>query len=165
MSILSDLTIRERIKYDEIIINPLTYNDIQPCSVDLHLASDLINLDGVKFDLKQKHYNLQPNEFILGSTNDLSAQVDGKSSIGRCGIDIHKTAGWIDAGFKGNITLEIKNNSDKVFQLKNNMAICQIIFFSLTTPVNRPYGSKGLNSHYQNSEGTIMSYKKVKKED
>lgn len=167
MSILSDLTIRERIKYDEIIIDPLTYNDIQPCSVDLHLASDLINLDGVKFDLKQKHYNLQPNEFILGSTNewieipnDLSAQVDGKSSIGRCGIDIHKTAGWIDAGFKGNITLEIKNNSDKVFQLKNNMAICQIIFFSLTTPVNRPYGSKGLNSHYQNSEGTIMSCKK-----
>ena len=90
------------------------------------------------------------------------AQLDGKSSIARLGIDVHKTAGWIDAGFKGNITLEIKNDSDKPFILEYMMPIGQVIFFTLTSPVERPYGHNELNNHYQDSKGTIYSrYKKM----
>ena len=73
------------------------------------------------------------------------------------GIDVHKTAGWIDAGFKGNITLEIKNDSDKPFILQYMMPIGQVIFFTLTSPVERPYGHNELNNHYQDSKGTIYS--------
>ena len=89
--------------------------------------------------------------------NNLSAFVDGKSSLGRLGIAVHITAGFIDSGFTGNITLEIKNNSDKQFKLSKNMLIGQIIFFELKDECMRPYGSAGLNNHYQNSEGTILS--------
>lgn len=160
--VLSDYDIGERV--DELFDNPIDAEDIQPASVDLHLASELVNLDGETFNLTQEDYILQPNEFILGSTseyvtipNDLVAQVDGKSSIGRLGIDIHKTAGWIDPAFNGNITLEIKNDSDKPFRLVDGMNICQIIFLSLTSPCARGYGDSSRNNHYQNSEGTIQS--------
>ena len=81
----------------------------------------------------------------------------GKSSLGRLGIAVHITAGFIDAGFEGNVTLEIKNNSDKQFKLSKDMLIGQIIFFELKSKCMRPYGDKRLNNHYQNSEGTILS--------
>ncbi|MBQ6219976.1 MAG: dCTP deaminase [Methanobrevibacter sp.] len=162
MCVLSDYSIKERI--DELFNSPISLNSIQPCSVDLHLREDLINLDGEEFNLDAGDYILQPDEFILGSTseyvtipNDLVAQVDGKSSIGRLGVMIHVTAGYIDAGFNGNITLEIKNISNKPFTLKKGMSICQIIFFELTTEVTRTYGDESLGSHYQNSIGTIRS--------
>lgn len=160
--VLSDYDIKQRL--GELFDSPIESDDIQPCSVDLHLRYDLINLDGNEFNLHNGDYILQPGEFILGSTreyvtvpNDLVAQVDGKSSIARKGIDIHKTAGWIDACFKGNITLEIKNDSDKPFRLSEGMPIAQIIFFTLTTPCEKGYGDSTRNSHYQDSEGTIPS--------
>lgn len=160
--VLSDYTIHEMV--DELFKEPINNEDIQPASVDLHLASDLINLDGVEFNLNDDDYLLQPGEFILGSTKEyvtlpdnLVAQVDGKSSIGRLGIDIHKTAGWIDPGFHGRITLEIKNDSDKIFRLAEGMNICQIIFMGLSSPCERAYGHPKRNNHYQNSEKTIMS--------
>lgn len=162
MSVLSDYTIKERI--NELFNSPISLNDIQPASVDLHLREDLINLDGGEFDLNDGDYILQPDEFILGSTieyvtipRDIVAQVDGKSSIGRLGVLIHITAGFIDCGFNGNITLEIKNISNKPFTLKKGMSICQIIFFEMTTECDRVYGDNELNSHYQNSDGTIRS--------
>lgn len=166
MSILSDKSILERLRLKkDLIIKPLEYNDIQPCSVDLHLGSELKTIQGESYCLKENSIMiLEPGDFILGSTkeyveipDDLAANVDGKSSLGRLGITAHITAGYIDAGFKGNITLEIANLSDMSFILKKDMAIAQIVFTTLTTPTNRPYGSDGLNSHYQDSNGTILS--------
>jgi len=168
MSILSDKTIMQRIKIKkDLIVTPLNDCDVQPCSIDLHLGRTLKTIQGREFYLKEKvHKILEPGEFILGSTlehveipNDIVAVVDGKSSLGRLGITAHVTAGYIDAGFKGNITLEIANLSDEPFRLERNMPIAQIVFHTLTSPVIRPYGSDGLNSHYQNSKGTILSKK------
>ena len=146
------------------LIYPFFYDQMQPCSYDLRLASDLKTIRGKTINLNDGDYTLKPNEFILGSTfecihipNNISAFVDGKSSLGRLGISVHITAGFIDAGFEGNVTLEIKNNSDNQFKLSKNMLIGQIIFFELKDECMRPYGSDGLNNHYQNSEGTILS--------
>lgn len=161
--VLSDRDIKQRLNTSSLI-HPVKDEYLQPCSVDVHLSHILINLDKQEYDLTDEDYVLQPGEFILGSTfeevnipDDLVAQLDGKSSIARLGIDVHKTAGWIDAGFRGNITLEIKNDSDKPFILEYMMAIGQVIFFTLTSPVERPYGTDGLNSKYQDSTGTIYS--------
>lgn len=165
MTILSDQTIIERLEKD-LIIKPINLIDIQPCSVDLHLGRELKNLDDLTHDLKYCNYTLQPGEFILGSTlehieipENLVGIVEGKSSIGRLGITIHITAGYIDSGFKGNITLEIANLSNKSFTLHYNMSICQLILETLTTPVKRPYGHPSLKNKYQNSKGTIKSRK------
>ena len=134
--VLSDKDIKNRI--NELFNSPISLNDIQPASVDLHLSDELIDLDGVISVLEYgEEYVLQPGEFILGSTseivtipNDLVAQVDGKSSIGRLGVAIHITAGFIDPCFNGNITLEIKNVSNKPFILRKDMSIAQIVFFT-----------------------------------
>lgn len=165
MSILSDKSIKEKIEKKEIIINPYNEVDVQPSSIDLHLSNDLKTINGESINiLDDEPYNLQAGEFILGSTkewieipDDIVATVEGRSSIGRLGITAHITAGYIDPGFKGNITLEIANISAKTFQLKNNMSLCQIVFHELTTKAQRPYGAKELNSKYQNSKGTIKS--------
>lgn len=167
MTILSDRTIIERLE-ENLVIQPINKNDIQPCSVDLHLGQELKNLDGLTHDLKYCDYTLSPGEFILASTlehveipTDLVGIVEGKSSIGRLGITAHITAGYIDAGFKGNITLEIANLSNKSFKLYYNMDICQLVLETLTTPVQRPYGTNELNNKYQNSKGTILSRRKI----
>lgn len=160
---LSDRNILE-LQGEMELIYPFHYNQLQPCSYDLRLACDLKTIRGKTINLNDGDYTLKPNEFILGSTfehvhipNTISAFVDGKSSLGRVGIAVHITAGFIDAGFEGNVTLEIKNNSDKQFRLSEGMLIGQIIFFELKSECMRPYGSDGLNNHYQNSEGTILS--------
>ena len=179
MGILSDHDIKSRI--NELFRTEITDNNIQPTSVDLHLDNKLMKPDGYTFiltenfsghcaDDKQQHlsfdseYVLHPNEFILGSTKeyvtmlrDLVAQVDGKSSLGRLGIAIHITAGFIDPNFHGNITLEIKNVSNKPFTLKDGMPIAQLVFFTLTSPCDRGYGDSSLNSHYQDSDGVKLS--------
>lgn len=164
MSVLSDRDLKKLIKQGKLIIQSIKEEDIQPASIDLHLGFDLKNMDDEVIDLRQEDYILKPNEFILGSTEeyveipeDLVASVEGRSSIGRLGITAHITAGWIDPGFKGNITLEIHNVSNKPFKLKKDMSICQLVFQTLSSRCERPYGSKGLNSKYQNSEGTIIS--------
>ena len=160
---LSDRNILE-LQGEMELIYPFYYDQLQPCSYDLRLACDLKTIRGKTIDLNDGDYTLKPNEFILGSTferiiipNNISAFVDGKSSLGRLGISVHITAGFIDAGFEGNVTLEIKNNSDTQFRLSEGMLIGQLIFFELKSECMRPYGSDGLNSHYQNSKGTILS--------
>lgn len=165
MSILSDKSIKEKIRKGEIIVNPLNEVDVQPSSIDLHLSEDLktINGESIKI-LEDEPYNLQAGEFILGSTKEwieipdnIVATVEGRSSIGRLGITAHITAGYIDPGFKGNITLEIANISTETFQLKKDISLCQIVFHELTTKAEKPYGTTELNSKYQNSKGTINS--------
>lgn len=163
--ILSDKSIKELvIEYGLGIINPLNVEDIQPNSVDMHLDDKLQTVDGKIIDISQDNYHLKPNEFILGSTLekvniplDLCGHVDGKSSIGRLGVFIHVSSGFIDSGFRGNITLEIYNASDKEFELSDGMSICQLVLETLTTPVDKAYGSDGLNSHYQDSDGVVRS--------
>ena len=111
---------------------------IQPCSIDMELASELKTINGKSIDISHDLYHLKPNEFILGSTNEyveipdsLCGQVDGKSSLARMGISIHQTGGYVDAGYRGNITLEIYNASDKPFELSLGMSICQLVLHRL----------------------------------
>jgi dCTP deaminase len=105
-----------------------------------------------------------PDQFLLASTvqevwmpDDLVAQVNGKSSLGRLGMTVHITAGFIDPGFRGTVTLELKNLSHSVITLRPGMPICQLVFFQMTSPADRPYGSEGLGSHYQGQIGVTAS--------
>ena len=161
--ILSDRDIDQIIKSGKaFLVNPYNEEMLQCNSVDLTLGRELKNLHGKCIDLKQGSYKIKPKEFILGSTfekiyipHDLVGHIDGKSSIGRLGIFIHVSSGFIDSGFIGNATLEIFNASDKEFELTHGMSICQIVFETLTSPVAKPYGTRG--NHYQHSEGTVLS--------
>lgn len=162
--ILSDRDIIGELNKGSLRIIPLDDEKIQPCSVDMELASELKTIDGKSIDISHDSYHLKPKEFVLGSTNEyveipdyLCGQVDGRSSIARLGISIHQTGGYIDAGFRGNITLEIFNASDKAFELFMGQPICQLIIHVLHSPCIRPYGSDGLNSKYQDSTGTVRS--------
>ena len=160
--ILSDRDIDHIIKSGKaFLVNP--YNDefLQPNSVDLTLGWELKNIHGKSIDLRCGSYKLKPKEFILGSTfekvhlpYDLCGHIDGKSSIGRLGVFI-ENSGFIDSGFTGNVTLEIYNASDKEFELYHHMEICQILFQTLTSPVEKAYGRRG--NHYQGSNGTVLS--------
>jgi len=161
--ILSDRDIDQIIKSGKaFLVNPYNEEMLQPNSYDCVLGGELKTLNGKSIDLTQDSYNLKPMEFILGSTEekvnipfDICGHVDGKSSIGRLGVFVHVSSGFIDSGFSGNITLEIFNCSNKEFELYHGMPICQIIFETLTSPVEIPYGRR--DNHYQFSEGTVLS--------
>ena len=163
MSVLSDKDILERweeiFPYNDNLLACLQ-NRVQPASVDLQLDKVLKNIDSETFNLDEKSmYVLQPGEFILGSTveyvnipHDLVARVEGRSSIGRLGVMVHVTAGYIDPGFKGNITLELFNCSDKPFQLNFGDCLCQIVFETLSSPCLNGYDGK-----YQGDKGVVCS--------
>lgn len=177
--ILSDSERQNRIFSNDIVISPMPADDaLQPTSVDLHLAPTIKLFD--KWDVievgkvpemkslemgERLGYQLRENQFVLASTverievpYDLVAVVDGKSSLGRIGLAVHITAGYIDPGFKGNITLELKNmNPNMMILLRPGMSICQLRFHSILGRVMRPYGSKGLGSKYQYSVGTVAA--------
>jgi dCTP deaminase len=171
--VLSDRTIREELAKGRIVIDPLDESDIQPASVDVHLdrkvlvfrnsrrpyidvredVSDLTEMieiqDGAPFVL-------HPGEFVLGSTletislpDDLVARLEGKSSLGRIGLLIHSTAGYVDPGWTGHLTLELSNVNNLPVTLYYGMKIGQISFLHLTAPAERPYGSPQLKSKYQ----------------
>jgi dCTP deaminase len=173
--ILSDRDIKFNLDIGLLKIKPRPEEEaIQPASVDLHLSDEIIIYDhkqivrpwdGIdKFEYEKiiKTRILKPRECILGSTiesveisNGLVARVEGLSSLGRCFLLVHVTAGFIDPGFKGNVTLEIKNIGNWPIEIKPKMRICQLCFMKVTGPSNRVYGQKGLGSRYQNSIGTI----------
>ena len=171
--VLSDVTIKEQIEKGNIVIDPLDPNDIQPASVDVHLDNKVLvfrnsrrpyidvreDLEGL-MDLEtiddKTPFILHPGEFILGSTlenieipADLVARLEGKSSLGRIGLLIHSTAGYVDPGWKGNLTLELSNVSNLPITLYYKMKIGQLSFLQLTTPATRLYGSSELGSKYQ----------------
>ena len=174
--ILSDRTIRERLRSKSIIITPLDNDDIQPSSVDLHLAPDIsvfqehpgkvIDVTADNSHLLEENiipddgpFLLQPGSFALANTvesvvipEDLKASLDGKSSLGRLGLLVHATAGYIDPGFRGTITLELSNDNKLPITLFRDMPIGQLSFIQMTTPAERPYGSPGLGSKYQNQD-------------
>jgi dCTP deaminase len=163
--ILSDRTIRRLLQYREIVIDPSPSEwQIQPASVDLTLGPDFLS----PYDNDPKHlpgsYTILPGECVLGTTIErieipdwLVGRVEGKSSWGRKFLMIHSTAGFIDPGFKGNITLEFVNLSKVSQVLPIGEPIAQVSFTLTDQKVERPYGSEGLNSHYQNQQSVTAS--------
>jgi len=171
--VLSDHTIKEEIERGHIVIDPLDERDVQPASVDLHLDRNLLvfrNSTAPYIDLREnlpeltdqieiadkQPFILHPGEFVLASTlerielpDDLVARLEGKSSLGRIGLLIHSTAGYVDPGWIGHLTLELSNVSRLPITLYYGMRIGQISFLRLTTPADRPYGSPDLGSRYQ----------------
>lgn len=175
--ILSDRTIREELAAGRIVIEPLDESCIQPSSVDLHLdryfrvfrnhtmghidvrenLEDLTEL--VEAD-EEDPFILHPGEFVLGSTServaipaDLVGRIEGKSSLGRLGLLIHTTAGFVDAGWDGQLTLELSNVASLPITLYPGMKIGQISFIRMTTAADRPYGTGDLGSKYQGQKG------------
>lgn len=179
--ILSDVTIREEIAAGRIMIDPLGANSVQPSSVDLRVdrlfrvfrndttpyidpklsQEDLTELVEVADD---GAFILHPGEFVLGSTlervalpDDLVARLEGKSSLGRLGLLIHSTAGFVDAGWDGHLTLELSNVATLPIALYPGMKIGQISFLRMSTPAENPYGSGAAGSKYQGQRGPTPS--------
>jgi dCTP deaminase len=122
---------------------------------------DLTELVKIEED---QHFVLHPGEFVLGSTaervklpDDLVARIEGKSSLGRLGLLIHSTAGFVDAGWDGHLTLELANVANLPILLYPGMKIGQVSFFEMTTPADNPYGSKRVGSKYQGQRGPTPS--------
>ncbi len=179
--LLSDRSIKEAIARGKIVIKPYFEDCVQPSSIDVHLDNKFLLFNKSKhgvIDVRQKQdglmmpveikedepFMLHPGEFILGSTlesvklsNDIAGQIEGKSSLGRLGLLIHSTAGFIDPGWEGNLTLELSNVSPLPITLYYKMKIGQISFTEMSTPVDKPYGSKGLGSHYQGQKVPVAS--------
>jgi dCTP deaminase len=173
MSVLADRDIRAELEAGRVRIDPYDPADLQPSSVDLHIdrsfrvfrnnryafidprtaQPDLTELLSVADD---EPFILHPGEFVLGRTlewvelpDDLVARLEGRSSLGRLGLMIHSTAGYIDLGWKGTLTLELSNVANLPIALYHGMRIGQISFFRMSSPVERPYGTKELGSKYQ----------------
>ncbi len=183
MSVLSDRDIAAALTAGRVTVEPYDEADLQPSSIDLHLdrsfrvfrnnryafidvrapQPDLTELLNVTDD---EAFVLHPGEFVLGQTlewvelpNDLVARLEGKSSLGRLGLLIHSTAGYVDPGWKGKLTLELSNVAKLPIALYFGMKIGQISFFAMSSPVDRPYGSAGLGSKYQGqSEPTASAF-------
>lgn len=168
--IWSDKCIKEAQRMGKINITPFNEDMIQPNSIDLTL-DDMIMLYDYELDEfadlclseMSSPFILEPGDFILASTaeeislgNGVCGQVDGKSSYGRKGLRIHQTAGWIDSGFRGNVTLEMDTIGQDIV-LEVGMPICQLVLYD-AYPSERPYGSEGLNSHYQGQTGVTKSW-------
>lgn len=162
MSVLSDYSIRKALESGLIeVVGPLMTDDcFQPASVDLHLGLEIQDKWGKVIYRDGDVRHIGPGEFILACTSEtvsvgeaLRGQIHGKSSLARRGIQIHATAGYIDPGWAGTLTLEIYNLSDFPQDLIVGQKICQVSFEELTTPAERAYGHPDLNNHYQNSKG------------
>ena len=174
--VLSDRSIREHLASGRLVIDPFDEALLQPSSVDVRVADrfrvfhnnrrPFIDVREPSDDLTElvaiepgERFILHPGEFVLGSTrervalpDDLVARLEGKSSLGRLGLLIHSTAGYIDPGFDGTITLELSNVARLPISIYPDMAIGQISFLQMTTPVDRPYGGK-----YQGQSGPTAS--------
>jgi dCTP deaminase len=179
--ILSDRTIREQLAAGRIQLDPSSDDLVQPASVDVRLdhyfrvfLNHTMPVIDVKKNLEEltrlveiddgNSFVLHPGEFVLGSTlervalpDDLVARIEGKSSLGRLGLLIHSTAGFIDPGFDGHITLELSNVANLPITLYPGMKIGQISFLMMTTPADVPYGSSSLGSKYQGQRGPTPS--------
>ena len=171
--VFSDKDIKDAIKAGIIGIDPYFEKDVQPASVDLHLDKKLLifnNSNAPYIDLKKElpdlnepiiikgdePFIIHPGDLVLGSTlekisipNDMVARIEGKSSLGRLGLLIHSTAGFVDPGFNGNLTLELANVSRLPITLYYGMRIGQISFQKMVSEAEKPYGSPELKSRYQ----------------
>ena len=179
--ILSDYSIKEGIAQGRIVMTPYDESLVQPASIDIRLDSrfrvfrnykySCIDPKAVQEDLTElvevgadESFIIHPGEFILGNTveriklgNDLVGRVEGKSSLGRLGLIIHATAGYIDPAFDGNITLELSNVANLPIKLYPGMKVGQISFFAMSTPADRPYGHPDLGSKYKGQTAPTAS--------
>ena len=171
--VLSDRTIKEEMAKGRIVVEPLGEGCVQPASVDVHLdrrllvfrnsrrpyidvhedTSDLTEMVEIEDDIP---FILHPGEFVLASTlehielpDDLVARLEGKSSLGRIGLLIHSTAGYVDPGWKGHLTLELSNVANLPVTVYYAMKIGQLSYLRLSTPAENLYGSPALGSKYQ----------------
>ncbi|MDQ3631786.1 MAG: dCTP deaminase [Actinomycetota bacterium] len=171
-SVLSDGTIRRLVAEGRVRIDPWDPALVQPASVDLRLGGSfrvfhnhrvaVIDLADPPTNLTEhvevedgESFVIHPGEFVLGRTHewvelpdDLVARIEGKSSLGRLGLIVHATAGFVDPGWKGTLTLEITNLTRVPIVLWPGKAIAQLSFMALDAPAERPYGTLGLGSHY-----------------
>ncbi len=179
--IFSDRSIRQAIADGEIEIDPFDDSFVQPSSVDVRIDSlfrVFVNHKYESIDPRQPQegltqlveveegdpFILHPGEFVLGSTfervrlgNDVVARLEGKSSLGRLGLLIHSTAGFVDPGFDGYLTLELSNVANLPIAIHPGMRIGQISFYRMTTPADHPYGSLEAGSKYQGQRGPTPS--------
>jgi dCTP deaminase len=171
--VLSDRTIREEIDSGRIVIDPFEPSNVQPSSVDVRVDRQFRVFHNARYpyiDVRQpmddltelveisgdEPFILHPGEFVLGQTlervtlpDDLVARLEGKSSLGRLGLLIHSTAGFVDPGFSGNLTLELSNVANLPITIYEGMPIGQLSFMRMDGPVDRPYGSETMQSKYQ----------------
>jgi dCTP deaminase len=179
--LLSDRDILAEIEAKRIVVEPYEEAMIQPSSIDFRLdrffrvfenhryphidpAADQSDLTREVEPEGDEPFILHPGEFVLGSTlelvtlpNDLAARVEGKSSLGRLGLLTHATAGFVDPGFSGHVTLELANVATLPIKLYPGMKIGQLCFFRLSSPVEHPYGSAKYGSRYQGQRGPTPS--------
>ena len=179
--LLSDRDIRAQVDDGRVVLDPYDAAMIQPSSIDVRLDKFFRLFDNHKYpfidpatdqpDLTRlveveegEPFILHPGEFVLGSTyeqvtlpDDIAARLEGKSSLGRLGLLTHSTAGFIDPGFTGHVTLELSNVATLPIKLWPGMKIGQMCFFRLTSPAEEPYGSKAYGSRYQGQRGPTAS--------
>ena len=179
--LLSDRDIHAEIDTERVRLDPWDPSMVQPSSVDVRLDKYFRLFDNHKYqvidpaaeqpDLTRlvevdpaDGFVLHPGEFVLGSTweqltlpDDLAARVEGKSSLGRLGLLTHATAGFVDPGFSGHVTLELSNVATLPIVLWPGMKIGQLCFFRLSSPAEHPYGSLKNGSHYQGQRGPTAS--------
>ena len=179
--LLSDRDIIAEIDAGRVVLDPWDPEMVQPSSIDVRLDKFFRLFDNHKYpyidpaedqpDLTRlvevdqgEPFILHPGEFVLGSTfevvtlpDDLAARLEGKSSLGRLGLLIHSTAGFIDPGWDGHVTLELSNVANLPITIYYAMKIGQLSFVQLTEPAETPYGSGGLGSKYQGQRGPTPS--------
>jgi dCTP deaminase len=179
--LLSDRDILAEIEAKRIVLEPYDESMVQPSSIDFRLdrffrvfenhryphidpAADQSDLTREVEPVGDEPFILHPGEFVLGSTfevvslpDDLAARVEGKSSLGRLGLLTHATAGFVDPGFSGHVTLELANVATLPIKLYPGMKIGQLCFFRLSSPAAHPYGSAKYGSRYQGQRGPTPS--------
>jgi dCTP deaminase len=179
--VLSDRTIRRLVDEGRIGIDPYAPELMQPSSLDVRVDRyfrvfrnsryPFIDVKAKQEDLTEivevvdeEAFILHPGEFVLGSTlervtlpDDLVARLEGKSSLGRLGLLIHSTAGFIDPGWDGHVTLELSNVANLPITIYPEMKIGQLSFVQLSEPAEKPYGSAGIGSKYQGQRGPTPS--------
>ncbi len=179
--LLSDGDIRSELASGRVGLDPLDLTMVQPSSVDVRLDRFFRLFDNHKYqhidpsldqpDLTRlveveasESFVLHPGEFVLGATfevvtlpDDIAARLEGKSSLGRLGLLTHSTAGFIDPGFSGHVTLELSNVATLPITLWPGMKIGQLCFFRLSSPAEHPYGSEKYGSRYQGQRGPTAS--------
>jgi dCTP deaminase len=179
--VLSDRDIRAEIEAGRIVIDPFIPEAVQPSSIDLHLDRRFRVFRNSRYpyiDVREPQpeltelleiaddepFILHPGEFVLGSTlervelpNDLVARLEGKSSLGRLGLLIHSTAGYVDPGWEGNLTLELSNVANLPITLYDGMKIGQISFQRLSSPVEVGYGDARIGSKYRGQRDPTAS--------
>jgi dCTP deaminase len=179
--LLSDRDILAELDKGRVVLEPFDSDMVQPSSIDLRLdrlfrvfenhryphidpAEDQPELTRLVEPADDEPFILHPGEFVLGSTyevvtlpDDIAARLEGKSSLGRLGLLTHSTAGFIDPGFSGHVTLELSNVATLPIKLWPGMKIGQFCFFRLSSPAEHPYGSDRYGSRYQGQRGPTPS--------